>query len=66
MLTKVGQYIRRERTFAGVAYNTTETKVDKKTAENMASAMRSILGFSRAKDIAIKQIQKEMLIEVLA
>lgn len=60
MLTKAGQYIRRERTFAGVSYDTTETKVDKKTAENMASAMRSILGFSRAKDVAIKQIQKEM------
>lgn len=60
MLTKDGQYIRRERTFAGVSYDTTETKVDKKTAENMASAMRSILRFSRAKEAAIKAIQKEM------
>jgi hypothetical protein len=60
MLTKDGQYIRRERTFAGVSYDTQETKVDKGTAENMASAMRSILAFSRAKDSVIKEIQKEM------
>lgn len=60
MLTKAGQYIRRERTFAGVSYNTTETKVDKQTAENMASAMRAVLGFSRSKEAAIKQIQKEL------
>jgi hypothetical protein len=59
MLTRVGQYIRRERTFAGVAYDTQETKVDKQTAENMASAMRSVLAFSRAKDQVIKGIQKD-------
>lgn len=60
MLTMDGQYIRRERTFAGVSYDTVETKVDKQTAENMASAMRSVLAFSRAKDAVIKNIQKEM------
>jgi len=59
MLTRVGQYIRRERTFAGVAYDTRETKVDKQTAENMASAMRSVLAFSRSKESVIKGIQKE-------
>jgi hypothetical protein len=32
MLTKDGQYIRRERTFAGVAYNTVDTKVEKELA----------------------------------
>lgn len=60
MLTQDGQYIRRERTFAGVSYDTVETKVDKQTAENMAAAMRSILAFSRAKEAVIKNIQKEM------
>jgi hypothetical protein len=60
MLTQDGQYIRRERTFAGVSYDTVETNVDKETAENMASAMRSILAFSRAKEAVIAQIQKEM------
>lgn len=60
MLTKDGQYIRRERTFAGVAYNTVDTPVDKQTAENMATAMRDILQFSRAKDVVLKQMQKQL------
>ena len=59
MLAKVGQYIRRERTFAGVSYDTVETKVDKETAENMASSMRQILAFSRAKEEVVKGLQKE-------
>lgn len=59
MLTQAGQYIRRERTFAGVSYDTKSTEVDKKTAENMASAMRMVLGFSRAKEAVVKGIQKE-------
>jgi hypothetical protein len=60
MLTKAGQYIRRERTFAGVSYETTETKVDKDTAENMATAMRSILNFSDKKKGAVKDLKKEL------
>jgi len=60
MLAQAGQYIRRERTFAGVSYDTTETKVDKQTAENMASSMRDILAFSRAKEIAVKDIKKQL------
>jgi hypothetical protein len=60
MLTKAGQYIRRERTFAGVSYDTVETKVDKQTAENMATAMRNVLGFSREKEKAVKDLQKSL------
>ena len=60
MLAKVGQYIRRERTFAGVSYDTKETKVDKETAENMASSMRMILAFSRAKEVVVKDMQKDL------
>ena len=56
MLAKVGQYIRRERTFAGVSYNTQETKVNKETAENMATSMRDILAFSRAVNAAGKKL----------
>jgi len=59
MLAKVGQYIRRERTFAGVSYDTVETKVNKETAENMATTMREILLFSRAKEVVVKELQKE-------
>ena len=57
MLTQVGQYIRRERTFAGVSYDTKEAKVDKATAENMATSMRDILAFSRGKESAVKELQ---------
>jgi predicted RNA methylase len=60
MLAKVGQYIRRERTFAGVSYDTVETKVDKETAENMASSMRMILAFSRGKEVVVKDMQKDL------
>jgi hypothetical protein len=59
MLTQDGQYIRRERTFKGVSYDTQETAVNKETAENMASAMREVLSFSRDKDVVLKQMQKE-------
>ena len=60
MLTQVGQYIRRERTFAGVSYDTQETKVDKDTAENMATSMRDILAFSREKEGVVKGLQKSL------
>jgi len=60
MLTQAGQYIRRERTFAGVSYDTQETKVDKQTAENMATSMRDILEFSRNKEISVKDIKKQL------
>jgi len=60
MLTKAGQYIRRERTFAGVSYDTVEAKVDKQTAENMATSMRDVLAFSRAKELVVKELQKSL------
>jgi hypothetical protein len=60
MLTQVGQYIRRERTFAGVAYDTVPTEVNKETAEKMATSMRDILAFSRAIQIIVKQMQKNL------
>ena len=60
MLTKAGQYIRRERTFAGVSYDTVEAKVDKQTAENMATSMRNVLAFSRAKELVVKELQKSL------
>lgn len=60
MLTTDGQYIRRERTFAGVSYETKETTVDKQTAENMAAAMRSILAFSRAKEAVVEAMQDQL------
>ena len=60
MLTQVGQYIRRERTFAGVSYKTEPTTVDKETAENMATSMRDILSFSREKEKVVKEMKKSL------
>jgi hypothetical protein len=60
MLAKDGQYIRRERTFAGVTYETRPMTVDRQTAENMAQSMRMILEFSRLKEGAVKSMQKEL------
>jgi hypothetical protein len=59
MLAEDGQYIRRERTFAGVTYETRPMTVDRQTAENMAQSMRMILAFSRGKEAAVKEMQKE-------
>jgi hypothetical protein len=59
MLAEDGQYIRRERTFAGVTYETRPMTVDRQTAENMAQSMRMILAFSRGKEAAVKAMQKE-------
>ena len=60
MLTSDGQYIRRERTFAGVSYETVPVDVNKETAEKMATSLRSILSFSQNKETAIKNIQEEL------
>ena len=60
MLSKVGQYLRRERTFAGISYDTRPTPVDRQTAENMAQAMRMILEFSRLKELAVTSLQNQL------
>jgi len=60
MLTQDGQYIRRERTFKGVSYNTVETKVNKETAEKMATSLRDILAFSRAVSDVTDQMQEAL------
>ena len=60
MLTQVGQYIRRERTFEGVSYDTVDTKVNKETAEKMATSLRDILSFSRAVQVVVKRLQADL------
>lgn len=59
MLAADGQYMRRERSFHGVKYDTKPVAVDKDAAENMAKAMSEVLNFSRAKDGAIAKLQNE-------
>ena len=48
MLAEAGQYLRRERSFEGVEYATPAVTVDKKAAEQVSTAMRSILAFSNS------------------
>lgn len=59
MLAADGQYMRRERSFHGVKYDTKPVAVDKDAAENMAKAMSEVLNFSRAKEWAIAKLQDE-------
>ena len=63
MLAEAGQYVRRERSFKGVEYAPTPTKVDRKTAENVSRAMREVADFDRIKQGSVEalgeQVKKE-------
>ncbi|MFO7189934.1 MAG: PLxRFG domain-containing protein [Pseudomonadota bacterium] len=59
MLTKAGQYIRRERSFAGVEYNTPVVKVDRNAAETIASIMLGVKQFDDLKEGAVEILKKE-------
>ena len=56
MLTEAGQYIRRERSFEGVTYNTTVAKVDHRQAEDVATALREIRDFDDIVQDAVKEV----------
>lgn len=65
-LVESGQYIRRERSFEGVTYNTKSVNVDKRTAENIAAVMRAIRSFDNAKQAAVEALKKEAKAEAKA
>ncbi len=56
MLARAGQYIRRERSFEGVEYNTAETTVDRPAAEQISAIMLSVKEFDDAKKEAVKAL----------
>lgn len=56
MLARAGQYIRRERSFEGVEYNTAETTVDRPAAERISAIMLSVKEFDDAKKEAVKAL----------
>lgn len=60
MLAESGQYIRRERSFSGVEYAPTPTKVDRKTAENVSRAMREVARFDLVKQEAVKTLTERV------
>ena len=60
MLTEAGQYVRRERSFEGVQYNTPIVPVNRTHAETISAVMMQVHQFDKAKKDAIKQIKKDM------
>ena len=58
MLARAGQYIRREKSFDGIEYNTTPTDVDLDVAEALSAVMLSVRMFDTAKESAVKALAK--------
>lgn len=66
MLTEEGQYIRRERSYAGIRFTADVASVDRDVAENAAAIMSRIMEFDREKQIAVKLMNKELKREAKA
>lgn len=60
MLSDAGQYIRRERSFDGVEYNTPVVPVDRESAEAISAVMLSVKEFDDLKQDAVKRLKQEM------
>jgi hypothetical protein len=60
LLVEAGQYLRRERSFAGIDYETNEVVVSKQDTEDLGKAMSLMVAFDDAKKDAIKNIQNEL------
>jgi hypothetical protein len=60
MLAKAGQYIRRERSFHDIAYETTPIKVDREQYDGISHALASILDFSRSIRGAVAAIDQQV------
>jgi hypothetical protein len=60
MLAEDGQYIRRERSFAGIEYNTPLVPVDRENYNTIASGLSAIQDFSAAVQAAIKSLNDDL------
>jgi len=60
MLARAGQYMRRERSFAGINYNTPAVNVDRQNYDNISKALAAIQDLSSYAKAAAKQITKEL------
>jgi len=60
MLAKAGQYIRREKSFDGINYDTVVVDVDRDFAENSSTIMRDIMKFDSLKGAAVKRLDNEL------
>lgn len=63
MLAEAGQYIRRERSFDGVVYDTPVVDVDREKYNEFAGALQSILEFSRSMKGAVAEIDQTIRAE---
>jgi C-terminal domain on Strawberry notch homologue/P-loop containing NTP hydrolase pore-1 len=66
MLTEAGQYIRRERSFAGVRFEPAIAPVNREVAENISRIMAEIMEFDRLKQRVVKGMDKELKAEAKA
>lgn len=60
MLAKAGQYIRREKSFDGIVYDTRVVEVDRPFAENASTIMRGIMRFDKMKLAALEAIDSDI------
>jgi predicted RNA methylase len=63
MLAKSGQYIRREKSFDGIVYDTVVVDVDRQFAENASEIMRDIMRFDELKQSSLKAMDNELKAE---
>jgi len=63
MLAEAGQYIRRERSFAGIDYNTPLIDVDRATYDQIAHALAAIQDLSKFTALAATEIDKRIRAE---
>lgn len=61
MLAEAGQYIRRERDFAGIDYHTKSTPVNAEVAESVSAAFAEIVAFDDIKQVAVDTIKEGLL-----
>jgi hypothetical protein len=60
MLAESGQYTRRERSFAGIDYNTVVAPVDREAAERVAQTMYGIAQFDKLKKLGVRNINDDV------
>jgi hypothetical protein len=63
MLAEAGQYIRRERSFDGVVYDTPVVEVDREKYNDFSNALQQILQFSNAMGDAVGALEAELAAE---
>ena len=63
MLAEAGQYIRRERSFDGVVYDTPVVEVDREKYNDFSGALQQILQFSNQMGPAVEAIEAELAAE---